>query len=63
MGKGGGLARSRPKETIHPMYDIARNVDTPQRVKKALDYEMHDISASMRQPKGVMNDDMKSWKS
>ncbi len=50
------------KETIHPMYDIARDAKTPQRVKKALQMEMHDISSKMATPKGVMESSMKSWK-
>lgn len=50
------------KETIHPMYDIARDTKTPQRVKKALQMEMHDISQKMATPKGIMDSSLKSWK-
>lgn len=50
------------KETIHPMYDVARDTKTPQRVKKALQMEMHDISQKMAVPKGIMDSSLKSWK-
>lgn len=50
------------KETIHPMYDIARDTKTPQRVKKALQMEMHDISQKMATPKGIMDSSLSSWK-
>ena len=52
----------RVKETIHPMYDVSRVKTNPERVRKALQYEMRSISLSMTPPKGVESSDLGSWK-
>lgn len=49
------------KNTIHPMYEVFRNVNTPAAEKAKLKAEMHAISQALPMPKGI--DSVKNFKS